>query len=127
MKFTATIKILIFVLISLFTQFSMAADNGSALSDIAGVVAGMNHFPSDADKGKLMMLSEDDSLAQGIRDMASTVANIQHFANDEGKEAMARIIANEQAPDRAKTLARIIAGFLHIVSAEDKATLEAML
>jgi|APSaa5957512535_1039671.scaffolds.fasta_scaffold227026_1 hypothetical protein len=127
MKFTATKNLLFFVLVSLFAPFSMAADNTSAVQEIAGVVAGMNHFASDEQKARLMELSEDESLADGIRRMASTVANIQHFPNDEGKELMARIIANEAAPERGKTLARIIAGFAHMVSAEDKATLQAML
>ena len=127
MKLSAIKKLTVFILISMFTQFSMAADNASAVSEIAGIVAGMNHFPSDADKTKLMAIAEDGMLAQGVRDMATTVANIQHFPNDEGKAAMARIMENEQAPEMAKTLASIIANFAHMVGADDKAKLEAMM
>ncbi len=126
MKLTIIKKVLAFTLMGLFAQFSMA-DNASAVKDIAGVVAGMNHFPSDQEKAKLMALSADDTLAEGVRDMASTVANIQHFANAEGKDAMARIMANDQAPDNAKALAGIIARFAHMASAEEKAILTAML
>jgi hypothetical protein len=122
MKFEITKKIAVIVFIGLFSQFSMA-DNASAMREIAGIVATLNHFPSDADKAKLAAISADDSIAQGLRDMATAVANISHGANDEGKAAMARIIANDQAPDAAKSLAGIIANISHMPSDEAKATL----
>ena len=123
MKSSAIFKLSAFVLTALFTHFSFA-DNASSAEEIAGIVASMNHFPSDADKTALMAIAEDDSLAQAVRDMATTVANIQHFPNDEGKAAMARIMEDEEAPERGRVLAGIIANFAHMVSAEDKAKLE---
>jgi hypothetical protein len=118
-------KVMIIAVLGLFSQFSMA-DNASALRDIAGIVASLNHFPSDADKATLMEISGDESLAGGIRDMATAVSNISHAANAEGKEAMARIVASDQAPDVAKSLAGIIASLNHTASAEAKATLAAI-
>ena len=52
MKFELTKKLLAvatIVSIGLFSQFSLAQDD-TDLNTIAGIVAGMNHFPSDAEK-----------------------------------------------------------------------------
>ena len=119
MKLTLLRKIMAIALIGLFSQFAMA-DNASSATEIAGIVVSMSHFPSDADKAKLMAISADDSLAGPVREMATAVTNISHAANAEGKAAMASI-ADGQAPDRAKALAGVIAGFNHMASADDKA------
>lgn len=108
--------------IGLFSPLAMA-DNASSATEIAGIVVGMSHFPSDAEKEKLMMISADESLASGVRAMATAVTNIAHSANADGKAAMAGIIASEEAPDRAKVLAGAISGFNHMTSADDKAAL----
>ena len=106
-------------LIGVFSQFAMA-DNASSATEIAGIVVSMNHFPSDADKAKLMAISADDSLAEPLRGMATVVSNIAHAANADGKAAMAGIMDSE-APDRFKALAGVVAGFNHMASADDKA------
>ena len=116
-------KIIIIAIVGLFSQFSMAQDNASAIKEIADIVASINHFPSDADKARLMAISGNDSLFEGIRAMATAVSNISHAANADGKAAMAALQAQDQIPDRAKALAGIIEGFNHMASDEGKATL----
>ena len=116
-------KITIIAIVGLFSQFSMAQDNASAIKEVADIVASINHFPSDADKDRLMAISDDDSLFDGIRAMATAVSNFAHAANADGKAAMASLQANDQAPDRAKALAGIIANMNHMASADAKATL----
>ena len=105
-------KITIIAIVGLFSQFSMAQDNASAIKEVADIVASMNHFPSDADKARLMAISDDDSLFDGIRAMATAVSNIAHAANADGKAAMASLQAMDQIPDRPKALAGIIANFI---------------
>lgn len=122
MKLTLVRKMIAIALIGVFSQFSMA-DNASSTTEIAGIVASMNHFPSDADKAKLMAISGDDSLAGGVRSMAMAVTNIAHAANAEDKAAMADIAGNAEASDGAKALAGIIGNFNHMASADDKAKL----
>jgi hypothetical protein len=119
MKITLLKKFMAIALIGFFSQFAMA-DNASSASEIAGIVVAMNHFPSDADKAKLMAISADDSLAGGIRVMATAVGNISHAANADGKAALAGIM-DALAPDRFKALAGVVAGFNHMASADDKA------
>ena len=116
-------KITIIAIVGLFSQFSMAQDNASAIKEVADIVASINHFPSDADKARLMAISDDDSLFDGIRAMATAVSNIAHAANADGKAAMASLQAMDQIPDRPKALAGIIANFNHMASADAKATL----
>ena len=116
-------KIIIIAIVGLFSQFSMAQDNAGAIKDVADIVASINHFPSDADKARLMAISGNDSLFEGIRAMATAVSNISHAANADGKAAMAALQAQDQIPDRAKALAGIIEGFNHMASDEGKATL----
>ena len=116
-------KITIIAIVGLFSQFSMAQDNASAIKEVADIVASINHFPSDADKDRLMAISDDDSLFDGIRAMATAVSNFAHAANADGKAAMASLQANDQIPDRAKALAGIIGNMNHTASAEAKATL----
>ena len=91
MKFDITKKIVLIALIGMFSQFSMA-DNASAMRDIAGIVASINHFPSDADKVKLAAITADDTIAGGLREMATAVASISHATNAEGKEARRRLM-----------------------------------
>lgn len=122
MKSTLIRKIIGVILLGAFSQFSMA-DNVSSATEIAGIVASMNHFASDADKAKLMVIAADDSLAGAVRTMATAVTNIAHAANAEGKAAMATLAANDQAPDRARALAGVIGNFNHMASADDKAKL----
>lgn len=116
-------KIIIIAIVGLFSQFSMAQDNAGAIKDVADIVASINHFPSDADKARLMAISGNDSLFEGIRAMATAVSNISHAANADGKAAMAALQAQDQIPDRAKALAGIIGSFNHMASDEGKATL----
>ena len=116
-------KIIIIAIVGLFSQFSMAQDNAGAIKDVADIVASINHFPSDADKARLMAISGNDSRFEGIRAMATAVSNISHAANADGKAAMAALQAQDQIPDRAKALAGIIEGFNHMASDEGKATL----
>jgi len=108
MKSTLIRKIAAFALIGLVSQLSLAQDNpnGAAFREIAEIVASINHFPSDADKAKLMAISSNDAIAPPLRSMATTVSNISHAANAEGKAAMAEIQASE-APDNGKALAAL--------------------
>ncbi len=126
MKISLNKKIVAVALIACFSQFSLA-DNASASKVIAGVLANLNHFPSDADKAALMAVTQDESAGRGFHMIAEAVGNISHAATAEGKEAMSQIIAYDGASAEAKALAEIVLGINHMPSAEAKAALQAML
>lgn len=122
MKKGITAKLVAIVSIGLFSQFSLA-DAASAQKSIAGILAGMNHFASDAQKAELASIAGDDSSGRGMQMIATAVSNIQHAATDEGKASMNQIIGYERASAEAKALAEIVLGFSHTASAEAKAAL----
>lgn len=118
-------KLTLILAIGLFSQFASAQSdaNDAALKQIADIVAGLNHFPSDEDLSTLDTIIANSELAQGVRDMANTVANIEHVANEEGRGAMEAIQENAQAPERAKVLAGIIGSISHTASPKAKSQL----
>ena len=115
-------KLLVIASIGAFSQFALA-DVESARKSVAGIVASMNHFASDAEKAQLAAIAADDTSGQGMQMIATAVMNIQHAATAEGKEAMGQIMAAEQAPAEVKALAEIVMGFNHMASDEAKAAL----
>ncbi len=126
MRLTLLRNVILIAVLASFSQFTFA-DDASAQKTIAGVLHGLNHFPSDADKAALMAISEDESVSQGYRALAGAVANISHGATAEGKAVTARIMEAAQAPADLKTLAGIVASLNHTASADAKATLAAMM
>jgi len=93
MSTTILRKLILLTAIGLFSQIAMAQNdaNSAAVKQIADIVVGLNHFPSDADLATLDAIIADGELAQGVREMANTVANIEHSANEEGRGAMEAI------------------------------------
>jgi len=127
MKLITPSRLIALLLAGLFSAGTLAQDTTppmTALAEIAGIVSSINHFPSDADKARLMVFAENENYPPGLRDMATTVASISHSATAEGREAMARVIADEQVPDSARELARIISDLNHTASDADKAKIE---
>ena len=119
-------KLLAIVLIGFFSQIALA-DNAMSAKTIAGILVGLNHFPSDSDKTALMAIAEDDSNGRAYRAVATAVSNIQHGATDADKEILNRIIASDQAPDEVKALAEVVVGLMHSAGADAKETLQALL
>ena len=119
-----TKKLAVTAVALLFTQFATADNhNPTAFREIAGIVASMNHFASDADKAKLAEIAANESIAVNLRTMATTVASINHTTSAEGKAAMAAIQNDGNAQEVGRTLAGIIANFNHMASDADKATI----
>jgi len=123
MKLTLIKKCAVIASIAFFSQFSLAQDANAALSDVAKIVASINHFPSDADKAKLATISGNEAYPDLLRRLATSVSNISHAPTAEGKAVMAEIQATADVPESAKTLAGIIANLNHVPSADDKATI----
>ncbi|MFT4887919.1 MAG: hypothetical protein ACJA2D_000169 [Pseudohongiellaceae bacterium] len=115
-------KLILGTTIGLFTQFTLAQGDADteALKQIAGIVAGLNHFPSDADMNTLEEIMSGGEISQTVLIMADTVANIEHAANEGGKGAMAAIQASAQASEAAKVLAEVIENLSHTASADAK-------
>ena len=122
MKIGITKKLMAILVIGAFSQFSLA-DAASAQKTIVGIVAGMNHFPNDAQKAELMAIASDESSGRGMQMIATAVSNIQHAPDADGKAAMNQIIGYDGAPASTKALAEIVLGFNHMASADAKEAL----
>ena len=88
MKFTNLQKMILVAAIGIFSQFAIAQNdaNAAAVKEVADIVAGLNHFPSEDDLEALDAIIANSALAQGIRDMANAVASIEHSATEEAEE-----------------------------------------
>lgn len=126
MKARLLSKLFVLIAVCSLGQLSLA-DNATAAREIAGILTGMNHFPSDADKMKLMAIAQDESNGAGYRAVANAVHNIQHSATDADKAILNQIIASNQADPNAKALAGVVVGFNHMASDDAKATLASMM
>lgn len=124
MKLILKTTILILALLTSFSQFAFA-DNTSAHKTIAGILHGLSHFPSDADKAKLTAIMEDESVSSGYQTLASAVAGINHSVGAEDKNAIAQIMKSD-ASSELKALAQIAVGINHVPSDDAKAALAAM-
>lgn len=122
MKLNTTKKLIAILALGLFSQFSLA-DAASAQKSIAGILAGMSHFASDAQKAELASIAGDDSSGRGMQMIATAISNIQHAPTDEGKASMNQIIAYDGASAEAIALAKAVLGFNHMASDEAKAAL----
>ncbi|MFK7863762.1 MAG: hypothetical protein AB8B95_05985 [Pseudohongiellaceae bacterium] len=100
--------------------FAQSTADTSALSEIATIVAGINHFPSDGDMTTLEEIIGNSDVSQNVRIIADTVINIEHSANEEGKGAMESIQASSQASAEMKVLAEVIANLSHMASPDAK-------
>ncbi|MBT3530922.1 MAG: hypothetical protein HOF74_13520 [Gammaproteobacteria bacterium] len=122
MKTTIFKKLILLIAVGVFSQFAMAQneDNAAAIKQVADIVAGINHFPSDDALATLDGIAANGGLAQAIRDMANAAANIEHSANEEGRGAMEALQNNTQMPERGRVLAGIIENFSHTCSDADK-------
>lgn len=122
MKLGIKKQLLVVALTGLFSQFALA-DAASAQKTIAGILAGMNHFPSDEQKAELTAIAGDESSGRGNQMIATAIINIQHAANAEGKQAMMQIMDYAEAPASTKALAKVVHDFNHMANDDAKAVL----
>jgi hypothetical protein len=125
MKAGWTSKLILATVLGLMAPLA-AADDAASARTIAGILNGLNHFPSDSDKAALMAIVNDASSSEAYKTVARAVHNIQHSATADDKAAL-EAIAGSDADDTAKALAEIVLGISHVPNDAAKARLAAML
>ena len=118
-------NLMLVVAIVSFAPFAVA-DDAMAAKTIAGIVAELNHFPSDDQKATLMEIAGDDEVSDSIKAIAEAVHGIQHQPTDEAKTALQAIVADGSADATTKALAEVVMGLNHQASEEAKAALAAI-
>jgi hypothetical protein len=97
-----------------------------AVQTMAGIVAGMNHFPSAADKATLTQIVDDKTTTADERTVAKALLNVQHKAAAADKAGLEAIVADAKATAGVKTIAGALLSLNHMASADDKAKLQAL-
>lgn len=94
---------------------------------LAGILANMNHFPSESEKETLTAIAADESVDADLRAIARAIAGIEHTPSAADQAQLNGILANDAATAAEKTLARAVLRFQHKASVEDQAALQNLL
>ena len=98
----------------------VAAAESKAVQTMAGILAKLNHFPSDAEKQTLKTLIADKQTTEHERVVAEALMNVQHKVSADDKAKLDAVIKNQSAPESVKTLAGVIANLNHTPSDAEK-------
>lgn len=102
-------------------QATFAASD--AVKTMAGIMMGLNHYPSDSEKGTLKGIVDGDSSA-AEKACATAMINLEHSATAADKKKLGEIIADDSTPGPVRAIAKIISNLNHKPSADDKKVLK---
>ena len=102
------------------------ASESKAVQTMAGILANIQHVPSDADKQALAQITQDKATTPDERSVAQALMNVQHTAAAADKPSLEAIVNDAKASGSVKTLASVILGLHHFPSDSDKEKLRAL-
>jgi hypothetical protein len=102
----------------------IAGAESKAVQTMAGILANLNHFPTDTEKAALKQIIDDKTTTAQERVVAQALLNVQHKANADDKAKLEALAKDKDAPESVKTLASVIANLNHTPSAADKEKLK---
>lgn len=106
---------------------SHSSVKADAIPAMAGIVAGLNHFPSAEQKETLAAISGDESNSEATRAIADAIHNMEHKAKPEDVAALKEIVAEgSSASEAEKQLAAIVMNISHKAGPEAQKTLETL-
>ncbi|WP_455221028.1 hypothetical protein, partial [Kaarinaea lacus] len=103
---------LIFCLSLLATQVLLAAAS-EATKTMAGIMMGLNHYPSDAEKETLKKLINEGSTTDAEKTIATAMINLEHSATAEDKKKLGKVTGDNSVPEPTRTLAGIVSNLNH--------------
>ena len=107
------------------TQVALAAT--PAVSDMAGILMHLEHFPSDAEKAKLKDIIANKATTEQERMLAVAITNLKHAVADADKPKLQKLTSDTSAPAEVRDMAGIILNLDHKPSAADKGKLQQMM
>lgn len=102
----------------------LAAAETKAVQTMAGVLANLNHFPSDAEKEKLKTVLADKETTAHERVVAQALLSVQHKVSGEDKPKLDALLKDPAAPESVKTLANVIVNLNHTPTDAEKEKLK---
>ncbi|HEY0666400.1 MAG TPA: hypothetical protein VGD24_10065 [Gallionella sp.] len=109
----------------LAAQPALAAS--AAVREMAGIMAHLSHYPSDAEKARLQGIVDSQESTGQERVLAGAIINLKHKAADRDKDRLRQLANDATAPAEVRDLAGIVLNISHKPGAEDKRRLEQMM
>jgi hypothetical protein len=122
----AIMRVLIALAVALLLAAATAHGAGQPLATMAGIVADMEHFPSDEEKATLAEIAGDDAADPRIRVIAEAIANIEHRPGEADREKLDEILQDPTASVAMKLVAGAVLRFEHEAAEADVQALEAL-
>ncbi len=128
-KKTRTLPLVLLMALSIgfFASQASFADESAAIQSMAKIMMGLNHNPSDGEKGTLKGIVDNKSASKHEQILAQSMINLQHKASPADKEKLSKIMNDNSASAHARDLAGIIHNLDHKPSDGDKSKLEKMI
>lgn len=104
---------------------TMSAD--AAISSMAKIMRGLNHYPGNEDKKVLKNILQNLPDNSHAHTLAAAIMHLEHTVASEDAPKLKAIIDDTSASKNEQALARIILNLNHKPGAEDKKHLEMMM
>jgi len=118
---TAAIAVLTVVTSS--AQGPATQADGTNVRTMAGILATLNHYPSDTDKKSLQAIVDDKTAGANEKTLAQAMINVQHTVSPADKSKVEAVVKDATASASLKTLASVLVGLNHTPSAAEKESL----
>jgi hypothetical protein len=123
-RFIQTAAIAAFTVATLTAQGpAMQGDGAAHVRTMAGILAKLNHYPSDAEKKSLQAIVDDKTAGANEKTLAQALINVQHTVSPADKPKVEALAKDATASAPLKTLAGVLVGLNHTASAAEKDTL----
>jgi hypothetical protein len=111
------------LLMTVGAAIPVAADEAANVRTMAGILAKLNHFPSDAEKKSLQAIVDDKTAGAHEKTLAQAIINTQHTVSAADKPKVEAITKDAAASAGLKTLADVLTKLNHTPSEADKQAL----
>jgi len=110
-----------------FVSHGVIAGKGhSEIKTMASILAGLNHYPSSAEKKQLKTIASDSHASANVRTLAQAMVNIDHSISGADKPKLKKITNDGNASENERDLANILLNLSHKASSADKHKLHGM-
>lgn len=96
----------------------------TATQTMAGILMGLNHFASDAEKATLKTIVDSKTSNDAERTVAQALINVQHKVAAADAPKLQALVKDAKASESVKTIASVILALNHTPSDAEKAALK---
>lgn len=118
-----TAAVAAFTMATLTAQGPATQADGANVRTMAGILAKLNHYPSDAEKKSLQAIVDDKTAGANEKTLAQALINVQHTVSPADKPKVEALVKDATASAPLKALASVLVGLNHTPSAAEKETL----